>query len=119
MNSSSDPLLDKPITITKKVKKYFCGCIPYEVDAPSAGSVGGKRGSKSAGKHRIESYTPGNVHLIGQGKSRTFALVNHVSLKYSGNSPVKEVPPNLNKDLWDERCLYFSKFEEGIDVAPE
>ena len=59
------------------------------------------------------------MHLIGAGKARTFALVTHVSLKYSGTSPIKEVPTGINKALWDERNLYFSKYEEGIDIAPE
>jgi SAM-dependent methyltransferase len=65
---------------------------------------------------RVRDFAADRIYLIGNGFHRMFALFQHVTIEEECMPNCEGKPGELEEELWRQRYLIFSKFDEGVKL---
>jgi len=110
--------------------RWLCCCLPKEEERTRT------RGTSLASprvftpppqepKWKALDFASGRMYLIGQGPHRAFARFRHVDLgneSFSGSiidTEDLQKPAEVTSQQWRNRYEFFSRFDDGMKIAPE
>mmetsp|Transcript_32965 Transcript_32965/g.57883 ORF Transcript_32965/g.57883 Transcript_32965/m.57883 type:complete len:397 (-) Transcript_32965:2160-3350(-) len=118
---SREPLITKPKR-SRSLLQRLCCCAEPEEDSPEESKVCGLNYSMMSTKSeslevtRVIEFAAKRIYLIGKGKHRIFARFQHFDVRRNISNRTIDKPKDIEDNLWQERYLLFSKFDEGIKL---
>lgn len=118
---SREPLITKPAK-NRSFLQRLCCCVVPEEEPREESKVCGLNYSMMSTKSeslevtRVVEFAAKRIYLIGKGSLRIFARFQHFDVRRNVSNKQTDKPKDVEDELWQERYLLFSKFDEGIKL---